>query len=215
MAGAAGGQDIGQMAAGRGRHGGPPGGASGVRHRRQHVLGLGQRQQRRPVEIERRRRHRLAATERVEADTEPDERRRDDRDGRAHATARGQPLERARPIEAGTAAEPASSAPARACSHAAEEGPYRSPSSTSAWPGQRVQKAEACSSSTCAGRAPGWPAPAHVVRVVPDLGERRLADVAADHRQGHARRDVAIGAHVAGVVTGPAQRLVQIRADLR
>ena len=52
-------------------------------------------------------------------------------------------MERARPIEAGTADEPASSAPARACSHAAEEGPYRSPSSTSAWPGQRVQKAEA------------------------------------------------------------------------
>ena len=53
-------------------------------------------------------------------------------------------------------------------------------------------------------------APAHVARVAPDLGERRLADVAADDRQRHARRDVAVGAHVAGVVAGPAQRLVEI-----
>ena len=71
------------------------------------------------------------------------------------------------------------------------------------------------SPSRCAGRGRGSRAPrACAARSRPDLGERLLADVAAGDRQRDARHDVAVGAHVAGVVAGAARDLVEVRPDL-
>ena len=71
MTRAAGGEAIGESLTGGRRHGIPSPRARGVRQRRQHILGLGQREQCIPVEIGRRRRGRLAATERLEAGEQP------------------------------------------------------------------------------------------------------------------------------------------------